>query len=347
MDGIVPDVSSSVKRRLGRHLRQCSDAKLCRRYLIIINLINSRSPPEVAVIVGIAPSTLYRVAERFREQGEWGLLDRRADNGQQKLNERYLATLYDVAESHPQAHGWRRPTWTREMLVETMRQKTGVRIDVGTMSRALKRIGARRGYPRPVVGCPWSKRAKNKRMRMIGQLLSHLPPHEVAVYADEVDIHLNPKIGLDWMVRGQQKEVMTPGQNIKRYVAGAMDAVTGQLTWVEGEHKNSLLFITLLHRLRKTYSHAKKIHVILDNYRIHSSAITQAVIASLGDRIVLHFLPPYCPQHNKIERLWEDLHAEVTRNHRCRSMASLMGEVRRFLRQRGRKAHSAKFKRIA
>jgi len=43
----------------------------------------------------------------------------------------------------------------------------------------------------------------------------------VAVYEDEVDIHLNPKIGLDWMGLGQQKEVVTPGKNVKRYLAGA------------------------------------------------------------------------------------------------------------------------------
>ena len=33
----------------------------------------------------------------------------------------------------------------------------------------------------------------------------------------EVDIHLNPKIGFGLMVRGQQKEVVTPGKNVKRY----------------------------------------------------------------------------------------------------------------------------------
>jgi len=33
------------------------------------------------------------------------------------------------------------------------------------------------------------------------------------VYEDEIDIHLNPKIGLDWMNGSAQKVVMTPGQN--------------------------------------------------------------------------------------------------------------------------------------
>ncbi len=133
-------------------------------------------------------------------------------------------------------------------------------------------------------------------------MLAELPPNEVAVYEDEVDIHLNPKIGLDWMNRGQQKEVLTPGQNEKRYLAGAMDARTGEVTWVEAEKKDSMLFIMLLHELRNTYPEAKKIHVILDNCRVHSSDITNAVLDYLGGHIELHFLPPYCPQENWIER---------------------------------------------
>ena len=80
----------------------------------------------------------------------------------------------------------------------------------------------------------------------------HGPPRDVAVYLDEVDIHLNPKIGSDWMNRGKQKEVMTPGQNAKRYIAGALDARTGQLLWTQSDRKNSLLVIALLRHLVKT-----------------------------------------------------------------------------------------------
>ena len=233
------------------------------------------------------------------------------------------------------------------MLVETLMKRTGVRVHVTTMSRALKVIRARRGRPRPVVGCPWSKRAKNQRLSTIRRMLETLPRQHVAVYVDEVDIHLNPKIGLDWMVRGQQKEVLTPGQKVKRYLAGAMNAVTGELVWVEGMQKRSQLFIELLGRLLRTYSHAKVIHVILDNFRIHHSRITQMGVISWGGRIVLHFLPPYCPNENRIERLWEDLHAEVTRNHRCASIEDLMKEVRAFLYRRTAHARSVHQRRVA
>lgn len=52
---------------------------------------------------------------------------------------------------------------------------------------------------------------------------------------------------------------------------------------------------------------------------------------SFRDRIVLHFLPLCCPDHNRIERLWLDLHANVTRNHKCTTMAQLLGNARRYV----------------
>jgi transposase len=333
---IISPVCWSVKEKLYKHLRQCRQARVRVRYLIVINLLNGRGPYETADVLGVHNTTVYRVAKRFREHGEWGLWDGREDNGEAKLDERYLAVLYALVRSTPQAYGWRRPTWTRELLVATMACKTGVRIHVATMSRALAMIHARRGRPRPVVCCPWSKWAKTRRLNAMGRLLSSLPARAVAVYADEADIHLNPKIGLDWMVRGQQKLVVTPGQNEKRYLAGALDGRTGRLTWVEGERKNSALFIALLEALAKAYPRATKIHVIVDNFRMHSSQLVQWALRGHRGRIQLHFLPPYCPQANKIERVWKDLHDAVTRNHRCRTMTALMVEVRAYLENRNR-----------
>lgn len=347
MDGILPRIPQRVKRSISRRLRKTRDAGVHRRCLVMLNLINGRTVAETARVVGVAESTVRRVVHRFVELGEAGLLDGREDNGQEKLDERYLSILDEVVRSNPQDHGHRRPNWTRELLVITMEEKTGVRIHVATMSRALDQIRARRGRPRPRVRCPWSQAAKNRRLGMIRRLVESLPRGHIAVYEDEVDIHLNPKVGLDWMGYGQQKEVLTPGQNVKRYLAGAMNAKTGRLTWVEGDRKNSLLFIRLLHELRKAYPEAKVIHVVLDNYRIHSSEITRAVLASFERRIVLHFLPPYCPDENRIERLWLDLHAAVTRNHRCPDIESLMREVRRFLTGRSREALNSYVSRAA
>ena len=105
----------------------------------------------------------------------------------------------------PQDFGFLRPTWTRELLVRVMRELSGVTIHVATMSRALEAIGARRRRPKPAVACPWTKCAKNKRLRAIEQVVAKIPAGEVVLSEDEVDIHLNPNIGPDWMNRGEQK----------------------------------------------------------------------------------------------------------------------------------------------
>jgi transposase len=338
MPSIVLKVPYAVKQRLCRNLRRCRDAGTKLRFLIVLGTLNGRSARHTAAVLQVHNTTAYRVLGRFRAYGEAGLADGRADNGADKLDEDFLERLDRVVRGTPKDYGWKRPTWTRELLVETLVRLTGVRIAVTTMSRALARIQARRGRPKPTVGCPWPKAAKTRRLNRLRQLLATLPRREWAFYEDEVDVHLNPKVGLDWMGCGQQKEVLTPGQNAKRYLAGALDVRTRVVIWVEGERKTSYLFLDLLDRLVREYPEARRLHLLLDNYRIHSSEIVLAALSGyLSGKVVLHFLPPYCPDHNKIERVWQDLHANVTRNHRCASMRELLDEVRYYLRKRNRK----------
>jgi transposase len=332
MNKIVLKVRHSVKERLGKMLGKCRNAGTRLRYLMIINVINGRSARETEKVLHVHHTTVGRVVERFRRYGEAGLQDGRGDNGADKLGEGYLQRLHTIVSKSPDVYGWRRPTWTRELLIETMVRLTGVRIHVTTMSRALALIKARRGRPKPIVGCPWPKAVKTRRLRQLQRLIATLPRRERVFYEDEVDIHLNPKIGLDWMIQGQQKQVLTPGQNEKRYLAGALDVRTGVVIWVEGQRKTSYLFLDLLDRLRRLYPQERCLHLILDNYRIHKSDIVHAALQGyLSGKVKLHFLPPYCPDNNKIERVWEDLHANVTRNHRQPTMTKLMEAVRYHL----------------
>ncbi len=167
------------------------------------------------------------------------------------------------------------------------------------------------------------------------------PPGSIVLYEDEVDIHLNPKLGPDWMLPGQQKVVITPGRNAKRYLAGALNPETGRVLWVSGERKTSALFLDLLAHLLDAYPATAAIYLILDNYGIHSSKAVQAALGSWARRIHLHFLPPYCPSANRIERLWLDLHAAVTRNHRCATIGALLTAVELFLADRNHQARTA------
>src|SRR6516164_3459096 len=93
---ILPGVRFSVKHRLCKQLRRCRNAGARIRYLIVLNLLSGRSAYQTAEVLGVHNTTVYRVARRFRDHGEWALWDGREDNGPSKLDDNYLAVLYRV-----------------------------------------------------------------------------------------------------------------------------------------------------------------------------------------------------------------------------------------------------------
>lgn len=330
--GIIPELTWGQRRRLRRRYGREKNALVRIRTLVICRLAEGDSSVDIERSGLCVRSSVSHVGGRYRRLGELGLEDGRRWNGKPKFNETVLMRLSELILGTPEDFGWGRPTWTRELLARQLRRDTRARVSVATLTTWLRGMGARWGRPKIFVSCPWRRRRRQRRLAQIRQLLGTLPAGEVALYSDEVDIHLNPRTGPDWMARGVQKWVRTPGNNEKRYVAGALNRATGTIVCAEGERKTSRLFIALLDAVARRYPRAPRIHLIVDNYIIHKSKVTQAALRRHRDRIRLHFLPPFCPDENPIEGLWKDLHANVTRNHRCRTITELMKGVHRFLK---------------
>jgi len=323
--------------KLRRKAQRCKDARLKTRYLIVLRSAEGWSGRRTAAALGCSPSHVSRTLARWRELGEAGLVDRREDNGRPKADESYVAMVRWVLEGTPQDFFHRRPTWTKRLLIATVRQYTGVAVSKTTMGRVLRTLRARRGRAKPLAPCPWSKARKNRRLALIADLIATLPADQACVWEDEADIDLNPRIGADWTLPGRQRTVMTPGKNVKRYFAACMDARTDRAVWVKSQRKDSRLFIAMMKRLLAEYPDKKVVHVVLDNYAIHSSRQTRTWLAEHGARLRLHFLPPYCPDDNRIERkLWREVHANVTVNHRCGDIGELCEEVVAYLMKHNR-----------
>jgi transposase len=332
MDIVYQDAAAE-KSRLLEAAKTAPDFATGRRMMAMARILNGESQAAVARSLGYAPSAVSSIAKRYRTGGIEGLYDGRRHNGRPKVTEEYRARLLEIVHFVPSDFDWERTTWTRELLACQMTRDGFTKVSPATMGRALASTGVKLKSPKPSVLCPWAKDARESRLKQIDRIITRSPANEPVYFQDEVDIHLNPRIGKDWMPPGQRRVVITPGQNEKRYLAGALDARTGELVWTEGDKKASWLFCNLLRKLAKKHPDAPAIHLVVDNYCIHSSKVTTQVLEDeLGDRIRLHFLPPYCPDHNRIERVWRDLHDNVTRNHRCRTMSELMVQVRRFLR---------------
>lgn len=327
------------RAKLQRIARGCKDADTRVRHRIVLLANEGYSGRKIAKAQGCSASTVSRTLSRWERYGQAGLIDRREDNGQTKADELYARMVAWVLQSSPQDFFHRRPTWTRRLLIQTAQRYTGVGVSLTTMGRLLARLKVRRGRPKPNAPCPWSESARKQRVAMIHALIDTLPVEQACVWEDEADIDLNPRIGFDWMLPGTQRQVMTPGKNVKRYLAGAMDASSDHLLWIKGERKNSRLFIELLKKLLARYADKQIIHVVLDNYIIHSSRQTKAWLAEFGAKFRLHFLPPYCPDDNRIERkVWREMHANVTVNHRCKTIEQLMGEAAYYLMGHNRSA---------
>lgn len=152
---------------------------------------------------------------------------------------------------------------------------------------------------------------KEEKMTAINVALASCSAENPVFYENEVDIHLNPKIGADWQVRGQQKRVVTPGQNEKYYLAGALHSGTGRVSYVGGSSKSSVLFINLLKHLKATYRRAKTITLIVDNDIIHKSRETQRWLKQ-NPKFRVIYQPVYSPWVNHVERLWQALHETIT-----------------------------------
>jgi transposase len=329
---IVPRMSRAERRNLLHLGRKSGDLATALRFHVVARLGLGKTSPEVAEELDLARSTVVRTAHRFADEGIPGLYDRRRGNGSPKANVAFRRRVAKLLERTPEHVGWRRPTWTREILCLQMNQEGWPVVAACTMGRVLACLGARLGMPKPVVLCPWKRDARERRLAQLRALEACASATEPVLYVDEVDVHLNPKIGRDWMLPGQQRRIVTPGKNQKFYLAGALDVRSGVLHTTGTERKNAGLFCALLELLDKRYGRGvRRIHLILDNYGIHSARATRRALEALKGRIVLHFLPPYYPDANRIERVWQDFHANVTRNHRCTTMTRLLDNARDYL----------------
>ena len=105
MKPIVLRLQHRVKSKLRQMRRGTQDKGLAHRCQIVLLTAKRHKRASVAQSVGCSVSWVNRIVARYRDCGIAGLLDRREDNGQRKLEEWFLAILYDVVDGSPQDYG--------------------------------------------------------------------------------------------------------------------------------------------------------------------------------------------------------------------------------------------------
>jgi len=86
-----------------------------------------------------------------------------------------------------------------------------------------------------------------------------------------------------------------------------------------------------LRRLERDHPGGAAIHVFLDNARQHHAKALRPFLERPDCRVRLHFLPPYAPHLNPVERLWGVMHRHVRRNRFHADFRQFTEAIFRFL----------------
>ncbi|MDQ2834417.1 MAG: IS630 family transposase, partial [Acidobacteriota bacterium] len=221
--------------------------------------------------------------------------------------------------------------WTRQAVSELIEVRTGIRLQVRTVGKYLKRWGYTPQKP--------LKKAYEQSPAAVGKWLQETYP-AIAKRAktEGAEIHWGDETGLrsdDVRGRGYAPKGQTPVLRInsRREGLSVISTVTnkGEMRWkVFSGALNAKVLIGFLQRLTRLQQ--AKIFLILDNLRVHHSKLVKRWLADNADKIEVFYLPSYSPELNPDEMLNADLKHSVTTAAPARTAKALTRSAARSLR---------------
>jgi transposase len=310
-------------------------------YLLALHLLllcaAGRSPSEVASVLFCSRSSVYRIVRAYRagtltfgEATDHATQQRRRRLVTPSLKRSVLALL----KTAPRALGWCRTRWSCATLAVELQVRRGVEVSAETLRHGLHKLGWE--WKRAKLAAKEDDPQRVEKVARIRLAFEQLRVGAALFFADELDLNLLPKVGYQGMPKGEQVEVLTPGTNEKRYLAGAVDITTGLIPQCVWYRTQTGLFLDLLDTLDRTHPAPlfSRLTVVVDNATLQKAKKVQQWLA-VHPRFALLYLPTYCPRANPIERAFGDVHDKCTRNHTRKRLWHLVGDVKPHLRVNG------------
>jgi transposase len=291
----------------------------------------------VAAVLFCSRSSGYRIVRAYRAGTlifEEASMHATQQRRLRQLTPSLKRSIQALLKTTPRAFGWCRTRWSCATLAVEVQVRRGIEVSAETMRHWLHEVGW--VWKRAKVAAKDDDPERVEKLARIRVAFEQLRAGVALFFADELDINLLPKVGYQWMPKGEQVEVMTPGTNEKRYLAGALDLATGTITHCVWYRKQTGLFLDLLETLNRTHPAPlfTQLTVVADNAKIHKAAKVQQWLAA-HPRFELLYLPTYCPRANPLERAFGDVHDKCTRNHTRKRIWHLVQDVHQHLRVNG------------
>ena len=195
----------------------------------------------------------------------------------------------------------------------------------------LHRLGLEHRKPE-VISHKLDEKAQKAFIAAYDNTLNSMGDDEVVVFVDAVrPTHAARPVG-SWAPKEQKLAIEQTSGRQRINIHGAIDLESGQTRMIDAKTIDAMSTIRLLESLGGLYPLMVCIHVFLDNARYHHAKLVREWLSRSGCRIVLHFLPAYCPHLNPIERLWGVMHKHVTHNKCYETCAQSADATLDFLR---------------
>jgi transposase len=260
---------------------------------------------EIARVLMLDETTLRRYVERFKEVGVDGLLESRYAGGVADMTTIQQKELAHYLEANTLP--------TASAVVAYIEEKYRIVYTPNGVTKLLHRLGFSYKKPRVIPGkVNLEKQAEF--MTEYDKIKAGLGKHDSIHFMDASHPTHNTTLSYGWIKQGRKNDKFiatnTGRQRLNLHGALNLSTLTATTNLVETVNAQSVL--KTLNTLLKKYPHGK-IHLILDNAKYYHSNLIKEWRRH-HTRVKFHFIPPYSPNLNIIERLWLYYHKKVTHN---------------------------------
>ncbi len=268
-----------------------------------------QSPEVVALAMGIHRVTMYGWLARYRNGG-WGSLDARKRGGRPpKLDGKALQWIYRaVTMKNPLQLKFTFALWTARMIGQLIYERLGVKMSKASVCRMLAQMGLTPQRPvwrayqqKPEEVQKWLDEEYPRIRSMARRLKAQI------FFGDEAGVRSDHHAGTTWAVKGSTPVVSTTGARFSLNIISAVSA-QGEFRFMTVKGRvGASLFIEFIKRL--LHGTERMIFLIVDGHPAHRAKSVTKFIKSepIKKRFRLFFLPPYSPELNPDERVWNDL----------------------------------------
>jgi transposase len=298
-----------------QHAYQRDDVRLVRRITVLLDLLVHRVP--MAVLCerwGLSPSCIYAWQQAFLLRGMDSLVYGHSGGRPPKLTPRQKKRLVELIEAGPLVVGCETACWHSVLIRVLIWREFGVLYNRHYVCTMLPNLGFSLQKARFVSDhLDAVKRRAWLEEKWPAIFRAAKRCKGLILFEDEASFAQWGSLSYTWARRGHQPEVPTSGKRKGYKGFGAIEYFSGRLfsQGIEGRFNSETYQAFLQRIMEQTTEHLFLIH---DGARYHTSASTQAFLATHRERITEHPLPSYSPDYNPIEYLWKKTKQRATHN---------------------------------